>query len=111
MKSNGLFSQKVSPGVTLLILTLIAIPAFFWFRHLYVNFFVMPDMMTPEQQKMVAGMKQAYAGKSLKPSSSAAKKVSKDNTPPPQAKGEAAEKSEPSEETAKVNTGPSGNGK
>jgi hypothetical protein len=52
VEAKGLFSQKVSAGHLFLLLTVLAIPAFFWFRFLYYRFVVVPDQVSPQMARM-----------------------------------------------------------
>ena len=50
MESGPARPNKVSMPVTLLILAVIAVPAFFWFRFLYDQF--VAEKITPQMAKM-----------------------------------------------------------
>ena len=44
----------------MLILAILAVPAFFWFRFLYQQYVVIPSTITPMEAKMAASMKKAH---------------------------------------------------
>jgi len=61
MESRGLFSQKVTGKTVLLVLLVLAIPAFFWFRYLYYEFVVKPDQVSPEMARMRDAMMRQHS--------------------------------------------------
>ncbi len=54
MGGGGLASKPIGVKTALIIIVLLAIPAFFWFRFLYNQFVV--DKVSPEMAKMRDGM-------------------------------------------------------
>lgn len=68
MERKGLATQKVNGKTGLIVLLILAVPAFFWFRFLYNTFFT--DSPTPQMQKMRDAMMQPHP---TPPAASAAK--------------------------------------
>jgi hypothetical protein len=58
VEAKGPLSQKINPGHVFLILIVLAVPAFFWFRFLYHRFVVEPDQVSPQMAKMRDAMMQ-----------------------------------------------------
>jgi len=56
MASPGLLSQKVTPLRAVVVLVALALPAFIWFRFLYVQYVVIPNQISPTMRKMRDGM-------------------------------------------------------
>lgn len=52
MKSNSLLTMKVTGKTAVILLVLLAIPGFLWFRYLFDEFIVKPNQVSPEMQKM-----------------------------------------------------------
>jgi hypothetical protein len=60
MKPGGFLSQKATGKHILLLLLILAVPAFFWFRFLYHEYVVKPDQISPEMQRMRDAMMKAH---------------------------------------------------
>src|SRR5690242_14547823 len=54
VKTSGLSSAKVTPRTALLIIAILAVPAYFWFHYLYGIY--VEDKVTPEMQRMKDAM-------------------------------------------------------
>ena len=63
VKGLGVLSHKASSKSLLILLLVLSVPAFFWFRYLYLNYFVLPDQISAEQQKMADSMKREHEKK------------------------------------------------
>ena len=58
MESKGVTNKKISGKTLLILLIVLAVPGFFWFRFLYDQFVV--DKTSPEMQKMQDAMMQPH---------------------------------------------------
>ncbi|HZO88373.1 MAG TPA: hypothetical protein VFB38_08535 [Chthonomonadaceae bacterium] len=78
VKAGGVASQKVSLRTTLILLAILAIPAFFWFRYLYNTY--VADNVSPEMARMRDAMMRPHPMPGVHPSTKA--------KPIPQKKGD-----------------------
>jgi hypothetical protein len=56
MQDKGLANRKIDAKTFLIVLIIVAIPSFFWFRYLYDMYVV--DKVSPEMAKMRGAMMQ-----------------------------------------------------
>jgi hypothetical protein len=71
VKNEGVLGQKATPARTALLLIVVAIPAFFWFRFLYLTYVVIPNQVSPQMAKMRDAMMARTRKDSEKPRSAA----------------------------------------
>lgn len=58
---KSLFSQKVTLKTVIVLLVLLGIPGFFWFRYLYHEFVVKPNQISPEMARMRDAMMRQHS--------------------------------------------------